>query len=165
MIDLVKLITAQRDLQLHLGVDLDGMSPEERIVYIKENVLACTDELHEALGEVGWRSWATSRHVNGEAFLGELRDAWQFITNLMLAVEPDPERLALWFADSLIKKHRANYARIESYDGVSTKCPNCSRALEDVAIREVRTAEECLLYICVCGSSLNPDVVRSVLHD
>lgn len=165
VIDLAKLITAQRDLQLKLNNNFTTMTTDDRITFIIENVLAATDELHEALGEVGWKSWASSQHLNDDAFFGELRDCWQFLTNLMLVVEPDPEKLALRFADALTSKLVINHARVGLYDGVTTKCPSCSRALEDVAIREVRTAEDCLLYICICGTSLNPDIVRTVLHD
>lgn len=165
MIDLVKLITAQRDLQVHLGSDARFMSPAERIAYIKENVLACTDELHEALGEVGWRSWASSQHINGSEFLSELRDAWQFLTNLMLVAEPDPERLATWFADSLARKHGVNYARSAAgYDGVTTKCPSCSRAIEDITIDEVHDVGDDVLFFCACGAQLNSEVVRKTLH-
>lgn len=159
-IDLTQLIAAQRDLQSKLGYHFERMTLQERISYIKENVLAATDELHEALGEVGWRSWATSQHINRDAYLGELRDVWQFLTNLMLAAEPDPAALAGWLANALAAKHRINHDRIGAYDGVSTKCPNCARALEDVTIAELPDLPDEERFRCVCGAVLDPVVVR-----
>lgn len=165
MIDLIELITAQRDLQLQLGTDFERMTLDERRMFIVENVLAATDELHEALGETGWRSWASSRHLNDDAFFGELRDCWQFITNLMLVVEPDPTRLATRFADVLRKKLAINRARIDNYDGVSTKCSNCSRALDEITIIELRD-DDGVYYRCPCGTSLDPSVIHALLlHD
>lgn len=165
MIDLVSLISAQRDLQLRLGTDFGSMSPEERRNFIVENVLAATDELHEALNETGWKSWATSRHLNEEAFFGELRDCWQLLTNLMLVIESDPDKLAKLFADKLIAKLAVNHARVDSnYDGVTTKCPGCSRALEDVTITEV-SSDSVTRFYCICGIPLDESVVRGLLSD
>lgn len=157
------LIAAQRDLQLRLGNDIAGMTIDERIEFIRMNVLACTDELHEALGEVGWKSWASSRHINEMSFFGELRDAWQFLTNMMLIVEPDPERLSELFVTSLMQKLKVNHARVGSYDGITTKCVGCSRALEDVTITEIRTASDLVEYRCMCGALLASDIVEGLL--
>lgn len=165
MIDLERLITAQRNLQVKLGYHFEHMTPVEKIEYIKENVLAATDELHEALAETGWKSWATSQHINDDAYLGELRDAWQFLTNLMLVVEPDPVKLAERFSDSLAEKHGVNYRRVDNYDGVSTKCPSCKRALDEVTITELPGFSDALRWRCSCGTVLSPDVVRKLSND
>lgn len=165
MTELHEMIAAQRGLQEKLGYHLEQMTQNERIDYIKENALALTDELHEALAETGWKSWATSRHINHDAYLGELRDAWQFLTNMMLAVEPDPVKLADWFADALSEKHGVNHRRVGNYDGVSTKCPSCKRALDEVAITELPGFADALRYRCACGVVLDPDTVRRVLAD
>jgi len=158
--ELHEMIAAQRDLQEKLGYHFEQMTQNERIEYIKESALALTDEVHEALAETGWKSWATSRHVNREPYLGELRDAWQFLTNMMLAAEPDPVTLAEWLSSALAKKHRVNHDRIGAYDGVTTKCPSCSRALEDVTITELPHLPEEERFRCVCGVVLDPVVVR-----
>lgn len=112
------------------------MSDEERIEFIKWNILACTDELHEALAEVGWKEWATSRHFNRDAFLHELIDAQLFLHNLMLAVVRDGESVSKLQdeVDSLImaRIHRAIERQRVGYDGVAGKCPHCHRSLDDV---------------------------------
>jgi dimeric dUTPase (all-alpha-NTP-PPase superfamily) len=126
------------DLQEALQSDTygDGLSPrnftnEGKIAFIQTNILALTDELHEALAEVGWKPWASSRHINEDAFKGELVDAFHFFMNLCITVGLDPQELYVRY----IKKRAKNIARQEEgYDGVSTKCPQCKKALDDDAV-------------------------------
>lgn len=129
------MFTAQRDLQAqsfnHSMEDLVTGHPVLRINYFKENVLALTDELHEAMGEIGWKSWAKSNHFNEDKVKGELVDAFHFFMNLCLAAGMTP--------DELFKRYRAKRAinvqrQADGYDGVSTKCPRCKRALDDIAV-------------------------------
>lgn len=104
---------------------------DERLQFIKDMILASEDELHEALGEVGWKPWATSRHINEEAFKGELVDLWHFFMNLAMAVNMTPDELY----DRYIAKRLKNIKRQEEgYDGVKDKCPGCKRALDDDAV-------------------------------
>lgn len=113
---------------------------DAKIQYIKDMILACTDELHEALAEVGWKPWATSRHINREAYVGELLDAWQFLMNLFQVAHVTPEELARL----LYQKHLVNWRRIrEEYDGVTTKCKVCRRALDDEHV--LCTDQECAM--------------------
>src|SRR5688572_5546037 len=126
------MINAQHNLNIALGNDITEMSPEERMSFIKDMVLALQSEIGEFLNEVGWKPWASSRHINTEAAFGELRDAWQFLTNLMIAVTGEKgDKLAAMLETELYRKHAINYDRIGAYDGVSTKCPDCKRALDD----------------------------------
>lgn len=80
------MLIAQQELQTETyGINYDNFMGEQRANYIRDMVLACCHELHEALDEVGWKPWATSRHLHREAFLGELIDAFHFFMNLWLA--------------------------------------------------------------------------------
>ncbi len=102
------------------------------IDFIHWNVTAATDELHELLGEIGWKPWAKSRHINLEAARGELVDAIHFILNLALV-------LGLDNAAEIIERYRAKHEKNakrqqEGYDGVSTKCLGCKRALDDAGV-------------------------------
>lgn len=102
------------------------------IDFIHWNVTATVDELHELLGEIGWKPWAKSRHINLEAARGEWIDAMHFMANLALVLGMDD-------AEDIIeryhKKHEKNAKRQEEgYDGVSTKCPGCKRAIDDDAV-------------------------------
>ena len=129
---LTQIFRLQRELQVEsYGYDPGLMQGEERTTFIMWNVVALTDELHEALAETGWKPWATSRHVNEEAFRGELVDALHFLVNLCLAADMSADELHARY----LEKRGINAARqADGYDGVSTKCPACHRALDDSAV-------------------------------
>lgn len=102
--------------------------PEQRIEFFKDMVLAATDELHEALAEIGWKPWTTSTHFNEEAVQGELVDVFHFFMNLCMVSGMTP--------DMLYEKYKAKRTKNikrqdEGYDGIKGKCPNCHRALDD----------------------------------
>lgn len=128
---LASILGLQEHNQTH--VYGDGTSPRDyddirKIEFIKTNVLAATDELHELLGETGWKPWATSRHINLEAARGELIDVLHFVNNLAIALDMDAEMVA----ERYHRKSGKNVDRqLAGYDGVSTKCPGCGRALDD----------------------------------
>ena len=104
------------------------MTEEERAEWIRWNVLALTDELHEALGEVGWKPWASSRHLNREAYKGELVDAFHFFINLCLVARISAKELL----DGYFAKRERNAERQSNgYTGLD-KCPGCKRAWDDV---------------------------------
>lgn len=130
---LTQMMDMQREFQRNLnGYDVDDQSVETRIGNFRESVLALTDELHEALNEMGWKSWATSRHFNTESVQGELIDAWHFMMNLFLHAGMTPEDIY----KAYMAKHEINVQRQEDgYDGVSTKCPKCKRALDDKGVK------------------------------
>jgi hypothetical protein len=157
-----RMLARQRELQeKSMGIDFNMMSDVERIAYIKENVLALTDELHEMLGEMGWKSWATSRHINTNAAFGELIDAWHFMMNIAIALMPGNMHTSVVadrFEDYYNHKREKNAKRQEDgYDGVSTKCPRCGRALDDAgAIKERPGDEGPEWHLCAgCGCELN----------
>jgi dimeric dUTPase (all-alpha-NTP-PPase superfamily) len=130
---LTHMLHMQRTLQLMYndGKTIEDFTDEERMQAIRDNVLACTDELHEALAETGWKPWASSNHLNVEAFKSELVDAWHFFMNLMLHSGMTADDLYQGY----VAKNRKNIQRqAEGYDGVSTKCPGCKRAYDDDAV-------------------------------
>lgn len=129
----------QERFQNHLGFDFshDGMSTPMRVVYVKDMALALADELHEFLGEIGWKPWATSRHIHEEAAKGELVDLFHFFMNLCLAVNMTPQELYLKY----LEKRGVNIARAdEGYDGVTGKCPGCKRDFGDIDRARKNTA-------------------------
>ncbi|UYL86817.1 MazG-like nucleotide pyrophosphohydrolase [Microbacterium phage Rona] len=103
----------------------------EAVRFLEWNVTALTDELHELLGETGWKPWATSKHVNLDAARGEAIDALHFLLNIFLALGMSSREVMMAYRN----KHAKNAKRQEDgYDGVSTKCPGCHRALDDDAV-------------------------------
>lgn len=125
------LFLQQRLQQEAYGIIFGEMTQVELVEQIKTNVLALTDELHEALAEVGWKPWATSRHINVEALQGELIDAYHFLMNLMLIVNMTDDQV-----DAMYREKNARNLRRQQdgYDGVAGKCPECFRALDDVEL-------------------------------
>lgn len=132
---LQQLLNSQEDLQINsYGNSPAGLlpeNPEAAIEFIRWNVLALTDELHELLAETGWKPWATSKHVNLTAARGELIDAFHFFMNLALVLNMDGDDL---FAGYQAKREKNAKRQADGYDGVSTKCPGCKRALDDDAV-------------------------------
>jgi len=125
----------QMEMQVNVfgdGTPLHEYPDARKVQFIAIQNLAAQDELHEALGEVGWKPWAKSNHVNEEAFKGELVDAFHFFMNLMGTVDMHPDELL----ERYERKAATNLKRQqEGYDGVSTKCPKCHRALDDEAVK------------------------------
>lgn len=122
--------------QLELQIKSYGNSPMDldeagRLEWIRWNILALEDELHEALAEVGWKPWAKSKHINRHAFVSELVDAFHFLMNLMLVVDCSADE----FLEKYFEKRGLNAKRqADGYDGVSGKCGSCKRALDDVNV-------------------------------
>lgn len=150
---------AMRD-QIDLQITSYGKSPlnlegDERADFIRCNILALEDELHEALDEVGWKPWATSRHLNREAFKGELVDAFHFFMNLMAVAQIGADELLEGYQAKRLKNAKRQE---EGYDGVSTKCPGCKRALDDDAVECYEMFDESvsLGIYCFKTSSLHP---------
>lgn len=144
------IFSQQRLLQKNAyGYDPSEMEGEQRIQFIKDMNLALQDELHEFLQEVGWKPWATSRHVNEDAAKGELVDALHFFVNLCMVVNMDAQEL---FDRYMEKRKRNEQRQIEGYDGVAGKCGICKRALDDEG---VLCREDPLLaghFICEMGA-------------
>jgi|SRR3954462_4755513 hypothetical protein len=132
---LEEMIARQYELQKSLD-QIPADTAESRLAYLRIQVLACTDELHEALAETGWKPWATSNHINGPEAFAELRDAWQFLMNAMMAVTGDtPEELASRLYHEHQRKVLKNLERhSKGYDGVTGKCPFCHRAYDDSGV-------------------------------
>src|ERR1044072_7926541 len=114
------LYVLQRDFQARLlkGVFPAELSSTEQMAYLRTQALALTAEVHEALGETGWKDWASSNHINREAYKGELADVFIFLMNLMLVADIMPSELM----DAVKAKIAKNHQRQDSgYDGVTTK--------------------------------------------
>jgi hypothetical protein len=133
-------LALQHQLQIEaFHADPTELTPEERAGFLIWNAFAVEDELHEAMQEVGWKPWASSRHMNRAEFIDEIVDAMHFLGNMLLcAMEPEYpgeggglEGLAddIWV--SYRNKVQVNIDRQrDGYDGVSEKCPQCKRQLD-----------------------------------
>lgn len=131
-----RMLALQEQLQREsFGYDFQKMTGEQAIQYIKDMKLALDAELQEALDETGWKAWATTRHINRDAYLAELVDVFHFFMNMLLVLGDSPDDLAAEVFSVYCRKNKINERRqSEGYDGVSTKCGNCGRALDDPAV-------------------------------
>lgn len=139
--DFQQLLETQAHLQTYQkdGPPLEFDDDEQRVEFIRWNVLALEDELHEMLQEVGWKPWATNRQINTEAALKELVDALHFFLNLIMAIGsndreqfPTLEELAIFLISSYQAKVEVNIERqLNNYDGISGKCSYCHRDLAE----------------------------------
>lgn len=101
---------------------------DERIRQFKEMFEAGIREAVEQMDEIGSKPWAISKHWNEDAVKKELVDEWHFFMAKCLLAGLTPRELFEMYK----VKWQVNVARQENdYDGVTTKCPKCKRALDD----------------------------------
>lgn len=123
----------QKELQARFndGRTIEEFSPEEHVAELMPNAFALFAETFEAMNEVGWKPWASSRHFNKTAFHSEMVDAFHFFLNLMLHGDMTPRDLF----EGYVAKNLKNHERIdEGYDGVIGKCPVCKRDYTDAGV-------------------------------
>lgn len=96
------------------GYEMDRLTPEARIAYIKEMMLGIHNELYEALNETGWKDWSASRHMHVDLYLNELVDAQLMLWNLMLATGLLPHELSRELVERILMKQKVNIQRQES---------------------------------------------------
>src|SRR5580765_6281021 len=132
---LEKMLEMQLKLQLdHMADDPRSLHGDEMADFMRWNAFALEDEIHEAMAEVGWKPWTKSRHVNEEAFLKEMVDAFHFFMNMLICAMPNdtPAEIATRFMLAYVAKNAVNAQRqANGYDGISTKCPQCHRELSE----------------------------------
>ncbi len=110
------------------GKDFENFTEQERVEWVRINILAATDELHEALAEISWKPWASASFFNRDAFLGEIVDVLHFIGNLLAGAGVTDAELNKAYDDKMqrnIKRQREGYTGTE-------KCITCKRAKDDV---------------------------------
>lgn len=150
-----EIIIAQAELQRKLGFEFGELTVAERVSYVRDMVLAATDELHEALAETTWKPWTTGEpHIDEDRVVGECVDALHFILNIVLAARSRsaPETVAAELFHRYLRKNATNRDRADArYDGVSGKCPHCHRdLLETTPIETTSTSGETVLMCTGC---------------
>jgi hypothetical protein len=120
----------QTKLRVH-GYDVWSLTETARIDFIRWNVLAAIHELGEALDEVGWKPWGTSRHFNRDAYMRELADVQLFLDNLLLTAVLDGQSSSdlgeEFDAICLEKIENSERRQRDGYHGFAEKCDKCAR--------------------------------------
>ena len=144
---LERMIIMQADAQRKTyGYHFTEMSKDELIDYIRAQQQAAIQELGEALNEVDWKPWTQGeRQIRRDKFINELIDTLKFWFNLVLAVSGRME--AMEIADEIftrfaIKTRTNDRRQADGYDGRSTKCGGCGRALDDIAVQCRRSGDQ-----------------------
>lgn len=154
---LADMLQAQRALQVDsFGLDPCALEGEELAEFIRWNQQALVAETFEMLDEVGWKPWASSRHVNVDPLRKEMVDAIHFFMNILLAAHgPDVlEYGETWLSDlfylDYLSKREVNAERqANGYDGLSGKCPKCHRDRDETKLTD-ESAGYRTVY-CPCG--------------
>lgn len=127
------------------GFRFSEMSPDQLISYIRDQHQAAVMELGEALDEVSWKPWAQGSWIHRDEFMNELIDVLHFWLNMALAVggRSSAQELADEIFTRFALKNRTNAQRqVDGYDGRSTKCDGCGRALDDLAVECRRVGDQ-----------------------
>jgi hypothetical protein len=157
-----QVFDSQAHFQRLLGHEYDEMSPEERVGYLKDQILALLDESHEALNEIGWKPWASSRHINRDEFAGELADILCFLINLALGVGLTADDFYRLHQEKALRNIKRQEAK---YDGVTGKCPGCKRAIDDLRAKGIPVGNFGGVDYCSpeCIEKMNPTIARGTV--
>lgn len=110
------------------GKDPAKLEGQDRIEYVRWNMLAAQNELNEALDEISWKPWASAEFFNRDQFVGELVDVLHFVGNMLVAAKCTDAELNERYTDKMNKNRKR---QAEGYTGTD-KCTNCRRAMDDV---------------------------------
>lgn len=106
---LTTIFETQEKLQRVLGHDVQKMSTEDAVGYIAWNNHAMMVESGEMVSEIGFKPWATSRHINRKEFVEEGIDVMKFLLNQLLAVGVTPaEFLQVFLTKTVVNHERAD---------------------------------------------------------
>lgn len=128
--ELQKMLESQRELQRVLDPRAESEDPQEVCEYFKDMAFADIAETMEMLDETGWKPWTSKWYINREEAVAEWIDKWHFMMNIANVLRlSETEIVARYQQKAEINRQR----KLDGYDGVSTKCPGCKRALDDPA--------------------------------
>lgn len=129
--DIEKMFERQAQLQVDSFKIIPWrLNGAERRNYVAAMSLGLHDEISEALQEVSWKPWAKDDYINAKEFVGELVDAFHFLMNLALIVDPTGDA----FVEAYFKKAEVNanrQAKGYSITEEGSKCKHCGRALDE----------------------------------
>jgi hypothetical protein len=108
--------------------------PEAMARHYQWNYAAISQELSELMDEVGWKPWATSRHMNRQQVMAEAVDALHFLANMLLGVGATGEELTAIY-EAKIQKNLLRWR--SDYTGVDEKCPGCGRDMQELPFGHV----------------------------
>lgn len=141
-------------LQTEFYKDISNLPQDELEDWMRVNAFAAEDEIHEAMGEISWKPWASKHFFNREEFIGECVDALHFIGNMLAAAKCSDEELN---AAYLEKMERNRERQRNGYSGTD-KCSFCKRAVDDIvahggSVHRMRHAGQVSTICNQCGGA------------
>mgnify|MGYP006267970705 FL=1 len=100
----------QADLNRRIGVDLEGISEEEKVRWVLNYSRAMSQELSELVDSVPWKWWAKYQTFDEQNARVEVVDLFHFLISLAQALGMSAEDVY----EAYVKKNKVNHSRQES---------------------------------------------------
>lgn len=100
----------QADLNRRIGVELEGISEEEKVRWVLNYSRAMSQELAELVDSVPWKWWAKYQTFDEQNARVEVVDLFHFLVSLAQALGMSAEDVH----EAYVKKNKVNHSRQES---------------------------------------------------
>ena len=104
------IFAMQADLNRRIGVDLEGISEEEKVRWVLNYSRAMSQELSELVDSVPWKWWAKYQTFDEQNARVEVVDLFHFLISLAQALGMSAEDVY----EAYVKKNKVNHSRQES---------------------------------------------------
>jgi len=105
-----EIFRMQDELNRRIGVNLNGISEEEKTRWILNYTRAMTQELAELTDSVPWKWWAKYQKFDEQNARVEIIDLFHFLVSLAQCVGMSPEDVF----QAYVKKNAVNHQRQDS---------------------------------------------------
>ena len=105
-----ELFRMQKALNERIGVQTDGMSPEEKAKWVLNYCRAMTQEIAELTDSVPWKWWAKYQTLDEQNARVEVVDLFHFLISAAQVLGMSADDVF----DAYVKKNAVNFKRQES---------------------------------------------------
>jgi hypothetical protein len=132
------------------GQDPPALEGDERADWLMMNFFAMNAEITEMSDECGWKPWTQPRGwINRDAMIAEAVDVMHFLANVLVTLDADITQLGVDLSEKYLEKVAKNRIRQQKGDdGVSRRCRNCRRSLDDVGIFQITHPNRGRIEVC-----------------
>ncbi len=112
---LEEIFRLQKELNERIGVQLDGLSDEDKAKWVLNYSRAMSQEMAELIDSMPWKWWAKYQKFDEQNARVEVIDLFHFLISLAQTLGMSPDDVY----QAYLKKNKVNHQRQES--GYSTK--------------------------------------------
>ena len=116
-----KIFEMQDELNQRIGVNTEGLSEEEKTIWVLNYTRAMQQEMSELIDSVPWKWWAKYQEFDDQNAKEEINDLYHFLISLAQVMGMTPEDVY----QAYVKNNKVNHDRQES--GYSKKDESDSR--------------------------------------